>query len=275
MPKRRGRPRKRPLKEAEELGPDVKKCVVAAVTTRSTALVGRYVLKKFNSKIYLGRVAFYDSGLYRIDYEDGDCEDLESSEIRKILVDEAVLSDELRRRRKALDGAISDKVSKERILKEDDKGAELIEGTSTRETDNVSSKEQVDGGSDVEDDEDDSSIDLGGLERQVDLDLKATGSALPPVPDLPPSSGSISIPEEYVSHLLSVYGVLRSFSIQLFLCPFGLDDFVGALNCSVQNSLIDAIHVALLCTLKRHLGLLSSEGLEFASKCLRYLLFLL
>ncbi|KAI4386103.1 hypothetical protein MLD38_004065 [Melastoma candidum] len=271
VPKKRGRPRKRPLKEAEQSGPDVKKRAVVAVTTRSTALVGRYVLKEFDGDIYLGRIASYESGLYRTDYEDGDCEDLDSSEIRKILVSEEVLNSELRRRRKALDQAIAEKASKETIVKEGDKGSELIQGAVTRGPNKVSSedvKEQIDGGNDI--DEDDSSSDSSGLEGQVDLDSRGTGPTPPPAPDMPPSSGSIAIPEEYVSHLLSVYGVLRSFSIQLFLCPFGLDDFIGAVNCYVQNSLIDAIHVSLLCTLKRHLELLSSEGLELASKCLRY-----
>ncbi|CBI17094.3 unnamed protein product, partial [Vitis vinifera] len=89
-----------------------------------------------------------------------------------------------------------------------------------------------------------------------------------PPPQLPPSSGNIGVPEEYVSHLFSVYGFLRSFSIRLFLSPFALDDLVGSLNCTVPNTLLDAIHVALLRVVRRHLEALSSSGLELASKCL-------
>ncbi|ERN13226.1 DDT domain-containing protein PTM [Amborella trichopoda] len=88
---------------------------------------------------------------------------------------------------------------------------------------------------------------------------------------LPPSSDSLAIPEELVPDLLYVYSFLRSFSHQLFLSPFVLDDFVGSLKCMHSSTLFDAVHFSLLRTLKRHLEMLSKEGFELAAKCLRQL----
>jgi len=88
---------------------------------------------------------------------------------------------------------------------------------------------------------------------------------------LPPSSGDIAVPEESISYLFSVYNFLRSFSVRLFLSPFGLDDFVAAINCTVQNNLLDAVHVSLLQALRRHLESKSAEGSQLASNCLKYL----
>jgi hypothetical protein len=87
--------------------------------------------------------------------------------------------------------------------------------------------------------------------------------------ELPPSSGDIDVPEESISYLFAVYNFLRSFSVQLFLSPFGLDDFVAALNCTVQNNLLDAVHVSLLRALRRHL---ESESTKLASNCFKYIL---
>lgn len=70
-------------------------------------------------------------------------------------------------------------------------------------------------------------------------------------------------------HLLSVYGFLRSFSFQLYICLFELDDFVGALKFSGPNSLLDSVHVALLRALKAHLERLSADDSDLASKCLK------
>ncbi|KAL6839776.1 hypothetical protein ACP4OV_030464 [Aristida adscensionis] len=89
--------------------------------------------------------------------------------------------------------------------------------------------------------------------------------------ELPPSSGDIGVPEESISHLFSVYNFLRSFSVQLFLSPFGLDDFVSAVNCTAQNNLLDAVHVSLLQALRRHLETKSTKGSQDASNCLKYL----
>ncbi|WVZ88295.1 hypothetical protein U9M48_034831 [Paspalum notatum var. saurae] len=89
--------------------------------------------------------------------------------------------------------------------------------------------------------------------------------------ELPPSSGDIPVPEECISHLFSVYSFLRSFSVPLFLSPFGLDDFVAAVNCAAQNNLLDAVHVSLLRALRRHLESKSAEGSQLASNCLKNL----
>ncbi|PNX55854.1 PHD finger family protein, partial [Trifolium pratense] len=83
------------------------------------------------------------------------------------------------------------------------------------------------------------------------------------------SSGTIGVPEPSVSHLFSIYGFLRSFSTQLFLHPFTLDEFVGALNSQVSNTLFDAIHFSLMRVLRDNLETLSAEGSELASHCLR------
>ncbi|TVU25568.1 hypothetical protein EJB05_28069, partial [Eragrostis curvula] len=89
--------------------------------------------------------------------------------------------------------------------------------------------------------------------------------------ELPPSSGDIDVPEEAISYLFSVYNFLRSFSVKLFLSPFGLHDFVGAINCTEQNNLLDAVHVSLLRALRWHLEIKSAEGSRLASNCLKYL----
>ncbi|KAJ0670639.1 putative transcription factor & chromatin remodeling DDT family [Helianthus annuus] len=112
-----------------------------------------------------------------------------------------------------------------------------------------------------------SSSDLSDYEPSVDV-VEVERPWVPP-PQLPPSSGNLGVPEEDVSHLLSVYSFMRSFSVCLFLSPFGLDEFVGALNSSVHNTLLDAIHVSLIRALKSHVETLSSEGSELASKCPR------
>ncbi|KAJ6809142.1 DDT domain-containing protein PTM [Iris pallida] len=90
------------------------------------------------------------------------------------------------------------------------------------------------------------------------------------VVSLPPSSRDLDVPEESVSYLFSVYNFLRSFSLQLYLSPFGLHELVGCLNCTVQNSLLDAVHLSLMRVLRRHLQSLSFDGSEIASKCLRH-----
>ncbi|KAI4322361.1 hypothetical protein L6164_022064 [Bauhinia variegata] len=260
----RGRPRKR-RKEDESgtddprSGPEMKKQVVE---TRPIALVGRYVLKEFNrTGIFLGKVVYYDCGLYRVHYEDGDYEDLDSSEIRGILLNDHYFDDDLTQRRRKLDelvlknGLNIKKEQKSSVDPNNGVSSELHGGLSTE---NVV---QVEGDAD-------SSSDSSVCSKERDSGSDAETSPPPPL-QLPPSSGTIGAPEQYVSHLFSVYGFLRSFSIRLFISPFSLDDFVGSLNCRVSNTLFDAIHVSLMRALRRHLEMLSSEGSERASKCLR------
>lgn len=247
------------------------------VETRSLRLVGRYVRKEFQgSGLFLGKIRFYESGLYRINYEDGDCEDLDSGEVKVFLVEDCDLIGEWSDRREKLDKLLLGKDVNGKVLKFED----TLELENVNQVDSSMLSEQKNGEAGanvvVEDHDDDngdsdadSSNDSCEDTREQDNSLDMEEPLIPP-PELPPSSGHIGVPEEYVSHLLSVHSFLRSFSVPLFLGPFGLDDFVGALNCSVANTLLDSIHVALLHVLKRHMERLSSEGSELALKCMRY-----
>ncbi|KAK4764050.1 hypothetical protein SAY87_013488 [Trapa incisa] len=270
LPKKRGRPRKRPLPEVENDGDeklvlDFKK---QERSRRPVALVGRYVLKEFSGNgTFLGKIVYYDTGMYRVEYEDGDYEDLESRELRNIMIDEIDFTDEQSRRRKKLDKRISSKRVKTVDVSHKNEVDKL--GTSSRiELGDVFTAEDD---RNVGDGDDDCNLSSNSdeCEQVGTLSLDAESISIPPALQLPQSSGSIGIPEDYISHLLSVYGILRSFSITLFLYPFGLDDFVGAVNCNAPNTLLDAIHVALMLVLKRHLESLFTEGSELASKCLR------
>lgn len=233
---------------------------------RSNALVGQYVLKEFEGNgIFLGKIMYYDGGLYRVDYEDGDCEDLESSELCSFIMEDAYFDDDLTERRKKLDELILKRKNISAMkLVESGNGVERVEASLVSDLSDVPIHEvdsvELDG-------EADSSSDSCEYARDREFGSDAETPMVPP-PQLPPSSGNIGVPEEYVSHLFSVYGFLRSFSIRLFLSPFALDDLVGSLNCTVPNTLLDAIHVALLRVVRRHLEALSSSGLELASKCL-------
>ncbi|KAL9171363.1 hypothetical protein ABFS82_04G204400 [Erythranthe guttata] len=248
------------------------------VDTRSLRLVGRYVMKEFqDSGVFLGKIMSYDSGLYRISYEDGDFEDLDSTEIKVFLVEDCDLVGDLSKRKKKLDVLLSCKDVKTEILKVE-KVPELANGNQVDSSLlSEPSKNNEAGGNVVlevhnngnADADVDSSSDSCEDARQRDASMDIEEPLAPP-PELPPSSGHIGVPEEYVSHLLSVHSFLRSFSIPLYLYPFGLDDFVGALNCSVANTLLDSVHVALLRVLKRHIERLSSCGSELAVKCMRY-----
>ena len=264
--KKRGRPRKRRADD-RKAAPEAKK---QAVETRSIALLGRYVLKEFEkSGVYLGKVVFYDSGLYRVHYEDGDCEDLESGEIRGILVGENDFDASLSAKRKRLDKLVS-KVSVEKKEENVEKEKEVVDRVESLELSEWSGRVVIDNDEGREDGEGDGELSSDSSDVEAgNVDVETP--ALPPPPELPPSSGTIGVPERCVSHLLSVYGFMRSFSICLFLNPFTLDDFVGSLNYRAPNTLFDAIHVALLRALRRHLETISSEGSEVAQKCLRYL----
>ncbi|KAF6161696.1 hypothetical protein GIB67_029140 [Kingdonia uniflora] len=90
--------------------------------------------------------------------------------------------------------------------------------------------------------------------------------------EMPPSSKNLDINEIPILDLFSVYACLRSFSTSLFLSPFSLEAFVGALKFKFPNSLIDSIHVSILWTLNLHLESLSKEGsTRYASDCIRSL----
>ncbi|KAK8707552.1 hypothetical protein V6N13_058608 [Hibiscus sabdariffa] len=277
-PKRRprGRPRKRrrPEEENESLVADAKfnnsKTRKRVLETRSVAFVGRYVLKEFGRRAFLGKIVSYDTGLYRVDYEDGDFEDLESGELRELILEETNFDDNLSRRKVRLDELVLNRIVKESELEEKKKKLEVLKNeVDGVETSSVS-KLVVENDGEQDKDGADSSSDSCEHANDRELSLESEIPLIPP-PILPPSSGTIGVPEECVSHLFSVYGFLRSFSIILFLNPFRLDDFVGSLNCSEPNPLLDAVHVALMRALSCHLETISSEGSELASKCLRCL----
>ncbi|KAJ4979942.1 hypothetical protein NE237_010722 [Protea cynaroides] len=271
------RARKRRKREVHDLGVGRPESMVSsrrAVETRSKAMVGRYVRKEFvGSGVFLGKVVSYRSGLYRIDYEDGDCEDLDSGEIRDILLGEGDFDVHLYARKEKLDQLISVGGLNATNRRLDQNVGASADGFNEVEASSFSSlgsdREKDFGGEEVQLDEDaDSSSDSCEYVRVCNSGMEIEHPTVPP-PALPPSSFNICVPEESVSHLFSVYSFLRAFSIQLFLSPFGLDEFVGSLNCVIPNTLLDAIHVALLRALRRHLEMLSSNGAELASKCLR------
>ncbi|KAL9686850.1 hypothetical protein QQ045_031243 [Rhodiola kirilowii] len=228
-------------------------------TTRAIALVGRYLKKQFEGKNYIGKIVSYESGLYRVEYDDGDSEDLDSEEARPLLIEDNAFTKTLLNKKRKLDDLICRRVQvSEKKLAE---GGALSEDIGIG---NATSEKHVE--EEAESDMDSASESCGreGPARG----LEAESDCVPP-PKLPPSSGTIGVPEEYVSHLFSVYSFLRSFSIRLFLSPFGLDDFVGALNFPNRNTLLDGIHLALLRVLRRHLETMSADGSDLASKCLR------
>ncbi|KAK2984531.1 hypothetical protein RJ640_025028, partial [Escallonia rubra] len=270
---RRGRKRRR--KDVQNVaaavdGQQTRKKQAVETRTRSTALVGRYVQKEFEgSGVFLGKIAYYDTGLYRIDYEDGDCEDLEGGELREFLIEDGEFKGDLVVRKMKLDGLVSKKYVKTGKIVPEGNAVKLVNAVDKVGA-SLSSELSNGGASNNDGDEVDAEADSSSDScDDVDLSSEAEAPTVPPPPQLPPSSGNIAVQEEYVSHLFSVYGFLRSFSIPLFLSPFGLDDFVGSLNCPVPNALLDAIHVALMRALRRHLEGLSSDGSELASKCLR------
>ncbi|XP_048234477.1 DDT domain-containing protein PTM isoform X2 [Ricinus communis] len=260
----RGRPRKR-RREEDEIDKKVEVAIKRqALEMRWKPLVGRYVLKEFDDNgVFLGKIVSYESGLYRVDYEDGDCEDLESGELRQLILSDDYFDDELNERRVKLDQLVLEKSIKKNKKEVADLKNEVDRVETSALTDVENDGAQGEGDADSSSDSCEYAQD-GDLEPVVEVPI------VPP-PQLPPSSETIGVPKECVSHLFSVYGFLRSFNILLFLSPFTLDDLVGAINCHVQNTLSDAIHVALMRALRRHLEALSSDGSEVASKCLRCL----
>ncbi|KAF5194958.1 Ddt domain-containing protein ptm [Thalictrum thalictroides] len=253
--------------------------------------VGRYVKKEFEGYgIFIGKVVSHNDGLYRVDYEDGDFEDLELHEVAEILVNENDFDEDYQSRKTQL----NDLIRKNKLDESNSKSEAntVNNGLGRSEASSVSeliSELECGSAKDLElDTNDEMDTELEGVENTfVDGDADSSTDScesvqnqasssdneapLIPPPELPSSSGNIGVPEESVSHLLSVYSFLRSFSIQLFLSPFRLDDFVGSLNCGSSNTLMDAVHFSLLRSLRRHLEMLSSDGAKLASKCLRRL----
>jgi len=231
-------------------------------------LVGRYIGRHApgHASVLIGKVASYDStaDVYSVVFEDGHAEDLSLPRLQEFL-----MPDE--------NGALGMKVScRKRKL-----DLLVLSGSASEVKEPASTRQRVDGcempanpdalqcsgsGSDV-------SEDIESSSNSSDFTKEEPSEPCPPVQavELPPSSGDIPVPEDSISYLFSVYNFLRSFSVQLFLSPFGLDDFVAAINCAVQNNLLDAVHVSLLRALKRHLESKSAQGSQMASNCLKYI----
>lgn len=236
-----------------------------ASTRDGDALVGSYVGKDVSGarRVLLGKVASYDYGrrTYDVVYEDGHREDLNHQQVCKILeVDDGGSSLKLSCRKRKLDqlaSSVSGDLKMPPNTRSRKNAMDVSDGAETSSFSRL--------GSNLSDDADSSSDSCDCSRAPPSVSSTEIQMLL-----LPPSSGDIAVPEEAISYLFSVYNFLRSFSVQLFLSPFGLDDFVGSLNCSAQNSLLDAIHVSLMRALRRHLQMLSSEGSELASKCLRH-----
>ncbi|KAM0940325.1 putative transcription factor interactor and regulator LIM family [Dioscorea sansibarensis] len=222
------------------------------------AFVGNYIQKVKDPSISgaLGKVMSYDcaSCLYGVLYDDGHRENLDPREVSEILMaDDGGANMKLSCRKRKLDllVPVEDTTTHPKSKRSKDE-EDYSDGTSHSRD------------SDVPDNADSELAFCSATSCEVSIPFPTP----PPLP-LPPSSGDINVPEESIAYLFSVYNFLRSFSRLLFLSPFGLDDFVGSLHCNVQNTLLDAVHLSLMRALRRHLELLSSEGSEQASKCLR------
>jgi hypothetical protein len=251
MDKSKGRSRGCPKKWRKKDEKEGKKVVDAKrqpLEAKPIKLVGRYVLKEFpKNGIFLGKVVYYDTDLCMMNYEDGDFDDLESGEIRPILIRDEGFDAGLVKRRTKLEKVVA---------KNSVKGADVAEkvsGKSDKEESaaGVTAPNELNGelSMEIDKEEDDGADAETSSEFVPDVET----SPLPPLLQLSLSSGTIGVPEQSVSHLFSVFGFLRSFSTQLFLHSFCLDEFVGCLNCHVSNTLFDAIHFSLMRVLRRHL----------------------
>ncbi|KAL6650444.1 hypothetical protein ACP70R_009369 [Stipagrostis hirtigluma subsp. patula] len=231
-------------------------------------LVGRCIIRSARGHVknLFGKVASYDSttGLYSVVFEDEHGEDLGLPQLRQLLTAEE---------NRASGMKVSCGKRKLDLLVPSGTASEVKGPASSRQrvdTCEMSARlvmsNQSGSGSDMSENAETLS-NSSNFTKEKPSELCVAVQAV----DLPPSSGDIAVPEESISHLFSVYNFLRSFSVQLFLSPFGLDDFVAAINCTVQNNLLDAVHVSLLQALRRHLETKSAEGSQCASNCLKCL----
>lgn len=253
------------LESTEQPGATTSSSSSSSNATDCHHLIGTYVgihVSDRNDRLLLGKVLTYDSAtkLFIIFYENGNREVLDHQHVTKILImDHTKLS---RRKRKLDHLATSGEITRPNTRSRKNNSTSVAQPS-------VSLPCQLASDSDADGDVGkDSSTDSCDYDRNSVPSSPMQVQNLP----LPPSSGDINVPDESVPYLFSVYNFLRSFSVQLFLSPFGLDDFVGSLNCTVQNSLLDAIHLSLMQALRQHLQMLSSEDSKLACKCLRCVL---
>lgn len=256
--------------------------------------------------VFTGTVQSYDaaSGYFKIQYEDGDSEEVDFDEIRSIFKEMGGSSSKLEysarrsnrgrppKKRRRLDENLSEKSGTVIDFENDCRRSELDE---TLENGYFGALEGIQANGGCSGDEGrrkglrKSTLEVpvrrsarkassaakceDGLVSQDD-DLGAFGKesilALSK-PELPPSSTDLDLDGLNPFDLFSVYTCLRSFSRLLFLSPFNLETFMAALRCNYGNFLIDSIHFSILEALKPHLESLSEEGSQLASDCLRYL----
>ncbi|CAF1889809.1 unnamed protein product [Brassica napus] len=116
----RGRPRKRPRAEDQNgVSNRGKRPVLEIKPAVPRSLLGSYVLKEFDdSRVSLGKVVSYSSGLYIVEYEDGCFEDLKTCYLRKLIIGDGYFDDELRCRRGKLDHLVMKKEEKKKTVNE-------------------------------------------------------------------------------------------------------------------------------------------------------------
>ncbi|KAE8798043.1 Nucleosome-remodeling factor subunit BPTF [Hordeum vulgare] len=230
-------------------------------------LVGCYISRSVSDdgRICLGKVASYDGsiGVYNVVFEDGQGEELLLHQLRELLMDEKSSASGMKMscRKRKLDLLVSPGSAME--TKAAWRTRQRVDPCKMPARPDALQQTGCDSGI---------SGNAASSSNSSVSTKELSAELCPPVqgPELPPSSADIAVPEESISHLFSVYNFLRSFNVQLFLSPFGLDDFVASINCTVQNTLLDAVHVSLLRVLRRHLETKSSGGSELASNCLKY-----
>jgi hypothetical protein len=247
MDKTNGRSRGHPKKRRKE---DEKEWKIVADAKRQPleakpiTLVGRYVLKEFpGNGIFLGKVVYYDTGLCKVNYEDGDFEDLESGEIRPILIRDDDFDAGLAKRRTKLEKVMAKNSAKAADV------AEKVSGKSGKEESvaGVTAPSDLNGELSIENDKDeDDGADADISSESVsDVETVPLSSSL----QLSLSSGTIGVLESGVSHLFCLW-ILKIIQHSIVSHPFTLDEFVGSLNCQVSNMLVDAIQFSLMRVLR-------------------------
>ncbi|CAN4119451.1 unnamed protein product [Withania somnifera] len=179
---------------------------------------------------------FYDSGLYRVDYNDGDCEHLVGE-----WMDGKKKLNEIMKRKEVKDVASRVEIGTEPLI------AKLTRLKKCRYRSRFTERF-------VEDDEERGFK----FERWKSL-LFGT--------EPPPSYGNIGIPEEYVPYLFSIYSFLRSFSTILFRVPLNLMTLWA--HSTVRFELIIGLYSCCsYACYRRRLEKPYYDGSELESKCL-------
>ncbi|KAJ3683809.1 hypothetical protein LUZ60_014036 [Juncus effusus] len=254
-------------------------------------LVGKPVRKKFPKfGVFKGVIDSYDSesGYYKVVYEDGDCEDVDSEEVKSMLMeptdDEIPLVPE--ESQIEIGDSVSNQIEKGSVKKGRKKRriSELGSETPITPTPVRRSARQASNAAkavtlslstpDLNNTETNQRRNLGSPSKSQKRRGRKKISEivdLGPKFELPPSSKSLDLEGLPVLDFFMVYSALRGFSRQFFLSPFKLETFLSALKCTVANPLIDSVHFSLLHALKKHLEVLSEQGSQSAAHCIRNL----